>query len=160
MDNYTFLHTGSYVKITLHSIPERPGVFSKMTKVLADQNINILTIRHIVHSKDEGDIAFTVSKSSADQSIQLMQENLQTIGAAGLSFKKDLALVFISGDRVKNISRFASDILRAFSEYGVEFDSLSLAAEGVTCILPEHQLTPAKHAFNKMFVDEPIISPV
>jgi aspartate kinase len=160
MDNYQFLHTGSYVKITLHNIPERPGVFSKMTKILADQNINILTIRHIAHSKEQGDIAFTVSKSSAELSIKLMQDNLKLIGATEISFKKDLALVFIWGEQIKNISRFASDILRAFSEYGVEFDSLSLAAEGVTCILPEHQLTPAKHAFNKMFVDEPIISPI
>lgn len=160
MDNYQFLHTGSYVKITLHNIPERPGVFSKMTKVLADQNINILTIRHIAHSKELGNIAFTVAKSSAELSIKLMQDNLKLIGATEISFKKDLALVFIWGEQIKNISRFASDILRAFSEYGVEFDSLSLAAEGVTCILPEHQLTPAKHAFNKMFVDEPIISPI
>jgi aspartate kinase len=160
MDNYQFLHTGSYVKITLHNIPERPGVFSKMTKILADQNINILTIRHIAHSKEQGDIAFTVSKSSAELSIKLMQDNLKLIGATEISFKRDLALVFIWGEQIKNISRFASDILRAFSEYGVEFDSLSLAAEGVTCILHEHQLTPAKHAFNKMFVDEPIISPI
>ncbi|HEX9970581.1 MAG TPA: hypothetical protein VGD14_00785 [bacterium] len=49
-------------KITLHSIPDRPDVFSKMTKALADQNINILTIRHIAHSKEQGDIAFSVSK--------------------------------------------------------------------------------------------------
>jgi aspartate kinase len=160
MDNYQFLHTGSYVKITLHNIPERPGVFSKMTKVLADQNINILTIRHIVHSKESGDIAFTVAKDNADLSFQLMEQNLKMIGATNLTSKKDLALVFIWGEKIKNISRFASDILRAFSEYNVEFDSLSLAAEGVTCILPENQLKPAKHAFNKMFVDEPIISPI
>lgn len=160
MDNYQFLHTGSYVKITLHNIPERPGVFSKMTKILADQNINILTIRHIAHSKEQGNIAFTVSRSSAELSINLMRDNLKLIGATEISYKKDLALVFIWGEQIKNISRFASDILRAFSEYGVEFDSLSLASEGVTCILPEHQLNLAKHAFNKMFVDEPIISPI
>ncbi|HEX9970580.1 MAG TPA: hypothetical protein VGD14_00780 [bacterium] len=90
----------------------------------------------------------------------MIQENLKNFGATELPFKKDLALVFIWGDRIKTISRFTSDILRAFSEYGVEFDSLSLAAEGVTCILPEHQFTPAKHAFNKMFVDELIVTPI
>jgi len=58
------------------------------------------------------------------------------------------------------LPRFASDVLRAFSEYNVEFDSLSLAVEGVTCILPNNQFNQATHAFNKMFVDEPVISPI
>ena len=71
-----------------------------------------------------------------------------------------LALVFIWGEEIQNITKFASDVLRAFSEYNVEFDSLSLAIEGVTCILPNNQFQSAMHAFNKMFVDEPIISPI
>jgi len=160
MSEYQFLHTGNYVRITLHNIPEMPGVFAKMTKILADNNINILTIRHLVRTSQKGDIAFTVAKDQADESIQLMETNLKVIGAENLSFKKDLALVFISGKEIKNLSQFVSDISRAFSEYHVEFDSLTVSTDGITCILPEHQYNSAMHAFNKMFVDEPIISPI
>ena len=160
MDQYQFLHTGSYVKIILHNIPERPGVFAKMTKILADRNINILTIRHSVITTEKGEIAFTVSKEQAEESINLMKENLKEIGATDLSFKRNLALVFIHGKETQNLSRLSSDILRAFGEYNVEFDSLSIAKEGLTCILPEDKFNHAMHAFNKMFVDEPIISPI
>jgi len=160
MDDYKFVHTGSYVKIILHNIPERPGVFAKMTSILANQHINILTIRHAAHSTEKGDIAFTVSKEQADKALQLMNENLKSIGATEVTLKKDLALVFIWGKETQNLSRFASDILRAFSEYNVDFDSLTLAKEGVTCIVPENQFNQATYAFNKMFVDEPIISPI
>ena len=160
MNKYQFLHTGSYVKIILHNIPEKPGVFAKMSKILANHDINIMTLRHSVHSKEKGDIAFTVSKERAEESINLMKENLKQIGASDVSVKSDLALVFIWGEEIKNLSEFVSDILRAFSQYNVDFDSLSLSVEGITCILPENQFKQAMHAFNKMFVDEPIISPI
>ncbi len=160
MNRYQFLHTGSYTKIIMHNIPEKPGVFAKIFNLLAAQKINILTVKHSMHSTEKGDIAFTVSTEDSDQSLQLMNKNMKLIEATGISFKKDLALVFMHGTEIVNLPRFASDVLRAFSEYNVEFDSLSLAIEGVTCILPEDQLQKALHAFNKMFVDEPIISPV
>lgn len=160
MSQYQFLHSGSYTKIILHNIPERPGVIAKMSKILADHNINIMTLRHSVHSTEKGDIAFTVAKQRADESFQLMKENLKEIGANDVSIKNDLALVFIWGEEIENLPRFVSDILRAFSEYRVEFDMLSLAPEGVTCILPDNQFNQAMYAFNKMFVDEPIISPI
>ena len=160
MSQYQFLHTGSFVKIIMHNIPEKPGVFAKIFNILADRNIDILTVKHSMHTSEKGDIAFTVSKEQAEESIQLMQDNKKFIEASEVSSKKDLALVFIWGDEIPNLSKFASDILRAFSEYDVEFDSLSLAREGITCILPESKFNKAMHAFNKMFVDEPIISPV
>ncbi len=160
MDKYQFLHTGNFVKIILHNIPEKPGVFAKMSNILAEKNINILTIRHLVHSTDKGEIAFTVSKDQAEEALQLMNENRNNIGATEVTIKKDLALVFILGEEIKNLTRFVSDIMRAFSEYNVEFDSLSMAQEGITCILPENQFNQAMHAFNKMFVDDPIISPI
>ncbi|MFZ5517250.1 MAG: ACT domain-containing protein [Candidatus Zhuqueibacterota bacterium] len=160
MDKYQFLHTGSYVKIILHNIPEKPGVFAKMTNILADRQINILTIRHLVLSADTGEIAFTVSKDQADEAFQLMEHHKKEIGASDVTIKKDLALVFILGEGIKNLSAFVSDVMRAFSEYNVDFDSLTTTQEGMTCILPEHQFNQAMHAFNKMFVDEPIISPI
>jgi len=160
MGQYQFLHTGNYVKIILHNIPEKPGVIAKMSQILADFQINIMTLRHSAHSTEKGDIAITVSKDNAERSIQLMQDNLKVIGATEVSYRKDLALVFIWGEEIENLPRFVSDILRAFSEYNVQFDSLSLSKEGVTCILPDNQFQSAMHAFNKMFVDEPIISPI
>lgn len=160
MTKYQFLHSGNYVKILIHDIPEKPGVAAKILSIIASENINILTIKHSVHSKEKGDFAFTVSKNDAEKAIELIEKNLKNIGARDFSVRRDLALVFISGEEIKDLTRFASDVLRAFSDYNVEFDSLSLAIEGVTCILPENQFQPAMHAFNKMFVDEPIISPI
>jgi len=160
MSQYKFLHTGSYVKIILHDIPERPGVIARMSRILADHHINIMTLRHSAQSATKGDIAFTVAKEQADESFRLMKENLKEIGGGDVSIKRDLALVFIRGGEIEDLPGFVSDILRAFSEYHVEFDMLSLALEGVTCILPENQFNPATHAFNKMFIDEPIISPI
>jgi len=160
MNRYQFLHAGDYVKITLHGIPEKPGVIAKMSAILSENNINIMTLRHSVHTPSKGDIAFTVSKENAEDSLRLMKENLEQIGAHDTSCRYGLALVFMYGTEIENLPRFVSDILRAFSDYDVEFDSLSMAKEGITCILPDQQLNQAMHAFNKMFVDEPIISPV
>ena len=160
MGDYRFVHSGNYVKIILHDIPEKPGVAAKILNIIAKENINILTIKHTVHSKEKGDFAFTVKKENGDLAMDLMKKNLKEIGAKGLSIRRDLALVFIWGEEIKNLGEFASDILRAFSQYNVEFDSLSLAVEGITCILLDSQFNAAMHAFNKMFVDEPIISPI
>ncbi|MBN1154281.1 ACT domain-containing protein [candidate division KSB1 bacterium] len=160
MSFYQFMHSGNYVKIIVHDIPEKPGVIAKISKILATHHINIFTIKHSVHTAESGDIAFTVSKDRAEESINLMKSNLDYIGGKRITFRKDLALVFIWGEEIRNLSRFASDILRALSEYDVEIDSLSIAIEGITCILPEKQYKEAMHAFNKMFIDEPFISPV
>jgi len=160
MKKYQFVHSGDYVKILLHKIPEKPGVAAKILSIIARENINILTIKHTVHSKEKGEFAFTVKAEDADETIDLMKKNLKDIGAKDLTVRRDLALVFIWGDEIKNLGEFASDVLRAFSQYNVEFDSLSLAIEGITCIVPNDQFNSAMHAFNKMFVDEPIISPI
>lgn len=133
---------------------------AKILTIIGQHNINILTVKHSMHSVKTGDFAFTVFRENGDAAIKLMKENLKEIGASRVSFKKDLALVFIWGEEIQNLPRFASDVLRAFSEYNVEFDSLSLAVEGVTCILPNNQFNQALHAFNKMFVDELVISPI
>jgi len=160
MSFYQFIHSGSYVKIIVKDIPEKPGVIANISKILSSHGINIFTIKHSVHTSESGDIAFTVSKDRAEESIKLMESNLESIGGKRVIFRKDLALVFIWGEEIKNLSRFASDILRALSDQNVEIDSLSIAIEGITCILPESQYKDAMHAFNKMFVDEPLISPV
>ncbi|MBN2011149.1 hypothetical protein JW960_17520 [candidate division KSB1 bacterium] len=160
MGKYQFLHTGNYVKILLHNIPEIPGVIAKITGLLANCNINVLTLRHSVRTVEKGDIAFTVSKDNADEAIQLMESNKSEIGASEITVKRDLALVFIRGDEIEHVSHFISDISKAFSEYDVDFDSLTVSADGITCILPDDQYNQAMHAFNKMFVDDPIISPI
>lgn len=160
MGDYQFVHSGNYVKIILHDISEKPGVAAEILAIIAKENINILTIKHTVHSEEKGDFAFTVKKDDGDIAFDLMKKNLKEIGARDLSIRRDLAMVFIWGKEIKNLGVFASDVLRAFSQYNVEFDSLSLAVEGVTCIVQESQFKAAMHAFNKMFVDEPIISPV
>jgi len=95
MGKYQFLHSGNYVKIILHDIPQKPGVVAKISTIVAEQNINIVTLKHSMHTKEKGDFAFTVSKNDADEAIALMGKNLNEIGASNISFKKDLALVFI-----------------------------------------------------------------
>jgi len=159
MSFYQFIHSGNYVKIIIHDIPEKPGVIAKISQILASHSINIYTIKHSVHTSEFGDIAFTVTKDRAEESIRLMNCNLDFIEGKKVSCRRDLALVFIWGEEIRNISRFASDVLRALSEFNVEIDSLSIAIEGITCILPERQYKEAMHAFNKMFIDETFISP-
>lgn len=74
MNNPKFVHTESYVKIRLHNFAGRPGMFPKMTSILADQNITVLTIQRAAHFKEKVDIAFTNSKEQADEAIQLRFE--------------------------------------------------------------------------------------
>ena len=76
MAQFQFMHTGNYVKIIVHDIPEIPGILAKITSLLAEQQINVLTLRHWFRTVEKGDIAFTVKKDDAETSIQLMEKNL------------------------------------------------------------------------------------
>ena len=103
-------------RISILAVRDIPGVAYRIFKFLADAGINVDIILQSIGRGDTKDISFTVAKSQLTETIDLINRNLDDIGAADVSFSQDVAKVSVVGAGMVNHPGVAATMFEALAE--------------------------------------------
>jgi aspartate kinase len=138
-------------KITLHSVPDKPGIAADIFGRLGNEGFNVELVVSGISYKGKVDISFAVAEKELDAVQALLQKVMQEIGAEKVSHTTNVALVSIAGHQLVQTPGIAGKMFNALSKAGINIDTISTSMSSVTCMIPEDKAKQAMDALRKEF---------
>ena len=148
--------TTNVAKITVRSVPDRPGVAAALFEPLAQSGISVDTIVQNTSEDRTTDISFTVSGADLTVALEKVKESAKELGAASLTSEANLAAVSVVGSGMQNTPGYASRMFRVLADGNVNIDMITTSEIRISCIIKEEQAQEAVRLLHRGFrLDKP-----
>jgi aspartate kinase len=138
-------------KITVRSVPDRPGIAAALFEPLAKVGISIDTIVQNTSDERTTDISFTVTRADLPRALREVEGVLDSIGASGVVSDSTLASVSIVGSGMQNTPGYASRMFRILAEGNINIDMITTSEIRISCIVKEDQVAEAVRLLHRGF---------
>jgi aspartate kinase len=147
-------HDASETKITVHGVPDKPGVAAALFEPLASSGVNVDTIVQNVSSEGVTDISFTVPGDSAVAAVEIAHGIALDLGAGGVDVDDDIAKISMVGAGMKSESGVAARMFRILSDHGINIEMISTSPIRISCVVRGGDLEAALTALHDGFITE------
>ncbi len=139
-------------KITLHRIPDQPGVAAAIFGPLADAGINVdMIVQNVGEDGRKTDLTFTVSRSDLARSLDTIEKAAAAIGYRDVTSDSDVAKVSIIGIGMRAHPGVAQTMFRTLSEKGINIQVISTSEIKVSVLIPEEYVELAVRALHSAY---------
>ena len=138
-------------KITVRSLPDRPGIAAALFEPLAAMGINVDTIVQNTSVERTTDISFTVSRTELDQAMSEVRKVLPSVRALEVLSDATLASVSVVGSGMQNTPGYASRMFRILADGKVNIDMITTSEIRISCIVHEDQVDEAVRLLHRGF---------
>ncbi len=138
-------------KITLHSVPDKPGLAAEIFGRLGNEGYNVELVVSGISYKGKVDISFAVAENELSPVQTLLEKIKDEIGAERVSHTTNIALISIAGHQLAQTPGIAGRMFNALSKTGINIDTISTSMSSVTCVISEDQAQQAVNALQKEF---------
>ncbi len=113
-------------KITLTSVPDKPGVVSAIFGPLADASINVdMIIQNIAQAAGTTDVTFTVPGAELARSLDVLGKLKESLGYAALTSDPNVCKVSVVGVGMRSHAGVAATMFKALAERGINILAIS-----------------------------------
>ena len=144
-------HDTSEAKITVASVPDRPGISAQLFRPLADRRINVDMIVQNTGHDGATDISFTVPKSDLATAMDVCGPVATAIGAKGVSSDSDIARVSIVGAGMRTNPGVSATMFETLAEAGVNILMISTSTIRLSCVVEADKVETAVQALHTAF---------
>ncbi|MEE2686729.1 MAG: aspartate kinase [Chloroflexota bacterium] len=130
-------------KITVRSLPDRPGIAANLFEPLASVGISVDTIVQNASQDKTTDISFTVETRDLERTLGQVLPLAENIGASGVVNDDGLSCVSIVGSGMQNSPGYASHMFRILADGEVNIDMITTSEIRISCIIKEEQVLDA-----------------
>lgn len=122
-------------KITMVSVPDKPGVAAQIFKELATAGISVdMIVQNVSHTR-KTDISFTISKNDLTKTMKLAKTLCAKIGAEEVLEDSDIARVSIVGVGMKSHPGAAAMLFATLADNGINIEMISTSDISISCII-------------------------
>lgn len=138
-------------KISLHGVPDTPGIAAIVFQEIADANINIDMIIQNTGQDETTDISFTVAEADLDATLKIAEGFKERVGCRSISTNKNIAKVSTIGIGMKSHVGIAARMFRALADLGINIQMISTSEIKISCVIDKEQAEPAVRAIHDRF---------
>jgi aspartate kinase len=147
----------SVAKITVRSVPDRPGIAATLFEPLAQAGISVDTIVQNTSVERITDISFTVSRADLPQAVREVKAVAESMGASGVVTDSTLASVSVVGSGMQHSPGYASRMFRILADGNINIDMITTSEIRISCIIKEDQVREAVRLLHHGFqLDEEV----
>ena len=144
-------YQSNVAKITVRSVPDRPGVAAALFEPLAQVGISVDTIVQNASVERATDISFTVARADLPQALREVESLLPALGAAEVISDPTLAAVSVVGSGMQNTPGYASRMFRILADGHINIDMITTSEIRISCIIRESQVAAAVRLLHQGF---------
>jgi len=138
-------------KITICTVPDRPGIAAKIFNNLASAGISVdMIVQNVGHLR-QTDISFSVNKTEAAKTIRLIRALAKEIGAGDVLQDEDIARVSIVGVGMKSHPGVAAKMFDALAKNKINIEMISTSDISISCIIQKRFAETAVKALHEKF---------
>ncbi len=122
-------------KITLCSVPDKPGAAAKLFKELAQAGLCVdMIVQNVSHTR-QTDISFTTTKSDSAKASRVTKKVAKKIGAGDVLIDQDIARVSIVGVGMKSHHGVAAKMFGILADNHINIEMISTSDISISCII-------------------------
>ena len=122
-------------KVTVLSVPDRPGISAALFEPLASANVNVDMIVQNTSNDGKTDISFTVPKAELKIALEIVERVATEIGAAGVSHQSDIAKVSLVGAGMKTSPGIAAKMFRVLADEKINIEMISTSTIRISVVV-------------------------
>ena len=138
-------------KITVRSVPDRPGIAASLFEPLAQIGISVDTIVQNTSVDQTTDISFTVTRNDLHRAFGEVEGVMEEMGAGGVVSDATLASVSIVGSGMQNTPGYASRMFRVLADGNINIDMITTSEIRISCIIKEEHGAEAVRLLHRDF---------
>ena len=144
-------HEATDAKITVHGVPDRPGIAAAMFEPLAAEGVSVDMIVQNVSTKGTTDVSCTVPRAAAETAEKVLAGIASEIGAEGVDVDENIAKVSIVGAGMKEEPGIAAKMFRILAANGINIEMIATSAIRISCVERADQVDTAVRALHDGF---------
>ena len=149
-------HDTSEAKVTVHGVPDRPGVASALFTPMAAEGVNVDMIVQNVSTRGITDISFTVPKEDADRAVKVAERVAGELGADGVDVDENIARVSIVGAGMSSEAGVAAQMFSTLSEHSINIEMISTSTIRISCVVKGDDVAEAVRSLHEVFITDEI----
>jgi aspartate kinase len=138
-------------KVTVMSVPDRPGVSAQLFEALAAANVNVDMIVQNTSKAGTTDISFTMPKADMAVAEDIVARVAQELDADGVSHEADIAKVSLVGAGMKTSPGIAATMFRTLADAGVNIEMISTSTIRISVVIAASDLETAARSLHEAF---------
>ncbi|MDA8219799.1 MAG: ACT domain-containing protein, partial [Dehalococcoidales bacterium] len=138
-------------KVTLHRVPDKPGVAARVFTALANANINVDMIIQNVSEGGTTDISFTVSEDDVQTVTARLSALQQELGFERLETDTNMAKVSLVGAGMKTHPGVAAKMFEVLAANGINIEMISTSSIKISCVIEKQHTERAVQALHQAF---------
>lgn len=144
--------TRDEAKITLTSVPDRPGIAYQILGPIADANIDVDMIIQNTGVDGMTDLSFTVHRNEYAKAMDVLNEQVKAhVGARAVIGDAKICKVSVVGIGMRSHVGIASKMFRTLAEEGINIQMISTSEIKISCIVEDKYMELAVRALHKAF---------
>jgi len=144
--------TRDEAKITLTSVPDRPGIAYQILGPIADANIDVDMIIQNTGVDGMTDLSFTVHRNEYAKTMDVLNAKVKAnVGARSVIGDPKICKVSVVGIGMRSHVGIASTMFRTLSEEGINIQMISTSEIKISCIVEDKYMELAVRALHKAF---------
>jgi len=139
-------------KITLHKIPDRPGIAAAIFGPLAAAGVNIdMIVQNVSEDGRKTDLTFTVSRGDLASALSIIEKAGVSIGYRDITSDGNVAKVSIVGIGMRAHPGVAQTMFQTLSEKGINIQVISTSEIKVSVLIGEEYVELAVRALHSAY---------
>jgi aspartate kinase len=139
-------------KITLHKVPDKPGVASAIFGPLADAGVNVdMIVQNVSEDGKTTDLTFTCTRGELNRALAAIETHAKTIGYRDVTHTADVAKVSIIGIGMRAHPGVAQTMFRTLSDKGINIQVISTSEIKVSVLIAEEYVELAVRALHSAY---------
>ena len=138
-------------RVTIHDIPNKPGVAAYIFGELGREKINVDMIIQSSAHQDKSDISFTVSEDTLPKTLEVMEKAKKHLGAGRVASDSNIGKIGVVGVGMKTHSGVAGRMFEALSRENINIEMISTSEIRISCIIRRDLCDKAMKVLHKEF---------
>ncbi len=138
-------------KITVVSVPDRPGVAAAIFEPLGAAGISVDVIVQNIGRSRHTDLTFSVAQSDLKAAEKLVKAAAKMIGAKRVVSAGGIAKLSIVGTGMLGTPGIAGRMFRALADAGINIEMISTSEIRITCLVARDQVEKGVRVLHKTF---------
>jgi aspartate kinase len=146
-------HSTAEARITLTSVPDKPGIAGRVLSALADANINVDMIiqNEPLTEGRRADMSFTVPRDDADLAREALLALREELGIGDVTADNHMGKVSVVGAGMKSHPGVAAKTFTVLGDAGVNIEMIATSPIKISCVVREEFVATAVRELHQAF---------
>ncbi len=142
---------GDEAKLTIHGVPDKPGVAFRILGPISDAHVNVDMIVQNVGADGTTDLTFTVHRGDYAKALEILRGTAVELNARDVTGADDIAKVSVVGVGMRSHAGIATTMFESLAKEGINIQMISTSEIKISVVVDDKYMELAVRTLHKAF---------